>query len=131
MQTFIDTSYFFARLAAHDQWHNKAKRAASAPNLAAVTSSLVVNETASLLQAKGMFSAALTFLSGIRGSAEIRIIHVDPILQAEAWDLFGKWGAMGANVIDCASFAIMRDLSIRKAFTFDQHFRVAGFEILQ
>jgi predicted nucleic acid-binding protein len=77
-----------------------------------------------------MFSAALTFLSGVRSSTDIRIIHVDPTLQSEAWDLFGKWGATGANVIDCASFAIMRDLSIRKAFTFDQHFRVAGFEIL-
>src|SRR6266581_3036109 len=76
MQAFIDTSYFFARLATHDQWHNKAKRAASARNLAAVTSSLVVNETASLLEANEMFSAALTFLSGVRGSAEIRIIHV-------------------------------------------------------
>ena len=131
MQAFIDTSYFFARLVRQDQWHSKAKKAAAAPNLAAVTSTLVINETASLLQAKGMFQAALAFLSGIRGSPEIRIIHVDPALQAEAWDLFGKWGAMGANVIDCASFAIMRDLSIRKAFTFDQHFRAAGFEILR
>ena len=84
-----------------------------------------------MLEAKGMFSAALMFLSGVHGSAEIRIIHVDPTLQAEAWDLFGKWGATGANVIDCASFAIMRDLSIRKAFTFDQHFQTAGFEILR
>ena len=130
MQAFIDTSYFFARLVAHDQWHSKAKRAASA-NLAAVTSSLVLNETASLLQAKGMFPTALTFLAGVRHSEQIRVIHVDPVLQAEAWDLFGKWGATGANVVDCASFAIMRSLSIRRAFTFDHHFQVAGFEILR
>jgi predicted nucleic acid-binding protein len=131
MHAFIDTSYFFARLVQRDQWHSKAKRAAASANLVAVTSSLVVNETASLLQAKGMFSAALTFLRGIRGAPDIRIIYVDPVLQAEAWDLFGKWGQMGANVVDCASFAIMRSLSIRKAFTFDQHFRAAGFETLR
>ncbi|MBI3666788.1 MAG: type II toxin-antitoxin system VapC family toxin [Acidobacteria bacterium] len=130
MQVFIDTSYFFARLVARDQWHHKAKKAVSR-HLAAVTSSLVVNETISLLQAKGMFSAALTFLRGIRDSPDVRIIHVDPVLQAEAWDLFGRWGASGANPVDCASFAIMRSLGIKKAFTFDAHFRTAGFEILR
>jgi predicted nucleic acid-binding protein len=61
MQVSIDTSYFFARLVSRDQWHAKAKRAAAAPNFAAVTSSLVINETAPLLQAKGMFPAALMF----------------------------------------------------------------------
>jgi hypothetical protein len=131
MRAFIDTSYFFARLVSRDQWHAKARKAARATDLVAVTSSLVVNETASLLQAKGMFPAALAFVSGIRSSTDIRVIHVDATLQAEAWDLFGKWGAAGANVVDCASFAIMRSLSIRRAFTFDQHFRAAGFEILR
>jgi len=130
MRVFIDTSYFFARLVKRDQWHKKAKKAATG-RLAAVTSSLVINETISLLQAKGMFSAALTFLRGIRTSQDIRIIPVDPVLQAEAWDLFGRWGASGATAVDCASFAIMRTLAIRKAFTFDQHFHAAGFEILR
>ena len=91
MHAFIDTSYFYARLVQNDQWHKRAQKAAAAPNLVAVTSSLVVSETASLLQAKGKFSAAPTFLRGIRSGSEIRIIHVDPVLQAEAWDLFGKW----------------------------------------
>ncbi len=131
MHAFIDTSYFYARMVQNDQWHRRAKKAAAIPNLVAVTSSLVVNETASLLQAKGRFSAALTFLRGIRSSPDARIIHVDPVLQAEAWDLFGKWGAMGANMVDCSSFAIMRSLSLKKAFTFDEHFRAAGFDILR
>jgi hypothetical protein len=56
---------------------------------------------------------------------------VDPGLLAEAWSLFHKWGGLGATVVDCASFAIMRRLGIRKAFTFDQRFRAAGFEILE
>ena len=131
MHVFIDTSYFFARMVQNDQWHKRAQKAAAILNLVPVTSSLVVSETAALLQAKGKFSDALTFLGRVRSSPEIRIIHVDPVLQAEAWDLFGKWGAIGASVVDCASFAIMRSLSLRKAFTFDEHFRAAGFEILR
>ena len=131
MHVFIDTSYFFARLVERDQWHRKAQRAAATPNLIFITSSLVVSETASLLQAKGMFSTALTFLRNIRVDPRFRIIYVDPVLQSEAWDLFVKLGSTGANVVDCSSFAIMRSFSIKKAFTFDEHFRAAGFEILR
>ena len=129
MLIFIDTSYFFARLVASDQWHQRAKRAAK-PGLRAVTSSLVINETISLLQAKGFFSPALTFLRVIRHSPEVRVIYPDAALQSDAWDLFGKWGGSGANAVDCASFAVMRSLGIKKAFTFDRHFHQAGFEIL-
>ena len=62
-------------------------------------------------QARGFFPAAVTFLK-------------------EAWDLFARWGSAGANAVDCVSFAIMRRLSIEKAFTFDELFRLAGFETL-
>ena len=130
MRVFIDTSYFFARLVVRDQWHEKAMKAVVS-HMDAVTSSVVINETISLLQAKGMLSAALAFLRGVRSSPDIRIIHVDPVLQAEAWNLFRQWGAIGANAVDCASFAVMRSLSIKKAFTFDEHFQEAGFEILR
>ena len=130
MRVFIDTGYFFARLVARDQWHERAKKAVP-PDLEAVTSSLVINETISLLQAKGMFSAALSFLRGIRGRPGVRIVHIDAVLQAKAWELFGRWGATGANAVDCASFAVMESLSIRKAFTFDEHFEIAGFKTLR
>jgi hypothetical protein len=94
------------------------------------TSSLIVNETISLLQARGYFSAALTFLERVRRNEEVQIVHPDPVLQAEAWDLFGRWGSAGANAVDCVSFAMMARLGIRKAFAFDAHFRTAGFETL-
>jgi hypothetical protein len=39
-------------------------------------------------------------------------------------------GPSRANAVDGVSFAIMRKLSIRKAFSFDNHFRSAGFDTL-
>jgi predicted nucleic acid-binding protein len=104
MRVFVDTSYF--------------------------TSSLVVNEVASLLQARSYLSPALTYLEWVRRSDEVQIIHPDAALQAEAWDLFGRWAGGGAKAVDCVSLAIMRQLGIRKAFTFDARFRAPGFEIL-
>jgi len=126
---FIDSGYYIAFLVPRDQWFDVAERAGRG-DFRAVTSSLVVDETASLLQARGLFSTALAWLAAIRKESDTQIIHVDPVLQSEAWDLFHRWGGSGANPIDCASFAIMRRLNIKKAFTFDRHFRTAGFEIL-
>ena len=95
-----------------------------------VTTSLVINETISLLQSRGFLSAALQFLEGIR-RGEAQILYPDAALQREAWDLFGQWVGSGASAVDCVSFAVMKREGIRKAFTFDSHFRAAGFEILE
>jgi predicted nucleic acid-binding protein len=126
---FLDTGYFIAVQVEADQWHGVAVLALHV-GLRLVTSSLVINETIALLQSRRQFSTALDFLRRIRAEPTIEIVYVDPVLQSEAWDLFHRWGGSGANPIDCASFAIMRRLNIKKAFTFDRHFRTAGFEIL-
>ena len=129
-RAFVDTGYFIARLVARDQWHDRATKAARRADTL-VTSAPVVNETISLLQSRGLFSLSLEFLQGIRHNSNLRVIHPDAVLQSHAWDLFSRYGASGANAVDCVSFAIMRDLHIKLAFTFDAHFRTAGFQILR
>lgn len=126
---FVDTGYYIARLMPRDQWRAAALKAVR-PGMNFFTSSLVVNETVSLLQSRGYFSAALEFLDQIRRTEEVQILYPDPVLQAEAWDLFGEYGRSGANAVDCVSFAIMKRMGIRRAFTFDRHFRAPGFEII-
>ena len=130
MTAFVDTSFYIARIMPRDQWHEKALRAVR-PGIAFVTSAFVINETISLLQARGLFSAAIAFLREARLSESVSIIYPDAVMQSDGWDLFARWGPAGANAIDCVSFAVMRKLAIRKAFTFDDHFRAAGFEILR
>ena len=61
MKVFVDTSYYVARVMPRDQWHRAAMGAVQ-PGMTFVTSSLVINETISLLQARGHFSAAVIFL---------------------------------------------------------------------
>ena len=83
------------------------------------------------MQGRGRFSAAIEFLREARASPSVQIVQVDPVIQSEAWDLFARWGGAGANAVDCASFAIMHRFGIRKALTFDAHFRAAGFDMLR
>jgi len=129
MTAFVDSSYYVARIQPHDQWHKQAVRAADSASRF-VTSAPVINETISLLQSRGQLSAALHFLQEIRANPAVEIVYLDPALQSEAWDLFYRWSGSGANPVDCASFAIMRRRGIKKAFTFDKHFKTAGFQIL-
>ncbi len=130
MNVFVDSGYYLARLIPHDQWHRAALRAV-APGMRFFTSSLVINETITLLQRRGFFSASLEFLEQTRSNEDVEVVYPDSALQSTAWDLFGQWGGSGASAVDCVSFAIMKRHGIRKAFTFDDHFRKPGFEILK
>jgi predicted nucleic acid-binding protein len=126
---FADTSYFIARVMTRDQWSVLA-REASIRGERLVTSAPVISETVSLLQRRGYTSGALQFLDEVRNDPDLTIVYLDAPLQSEAWDLFHRYAGSGANAIDCASFAIMRRFAIKTAYTFDQHFRQAGFAIL-
>ena len=130
MTVFVDTSYFIARMQASDQWHAAAV-AADDPTYDLVTSNDVVNETISLLRARGFVSLALDFLREIRAGGDIHVVYVDAGIQAEAWDLYARFAGIGSSGVDCTSFATMRRLGIRQAFTFDKHFRAAGFGIVE
>ncbi len=56
------------------------------------------------------------------------LLYADPAIEKEAWGFFAQNGASGATFSDCISFAVMKMLGLKQAFTFDQHFAAAGFE---
>ncbi len=70
MNAFVDTSYYVARVMPRDKWHAKALRAVR-PRIGFITSALIVNETISLLQARGLFSAAIAFLREARLNKDV------------------------------------------------------------
>ncbi len=48
----------------------------------------------------------------------------------QAWSDYAHGLAGTAGVVDLISFAVMRRLGVVQAFTNDNHFTVAGFEVL-
>lgn len=127
MKAFIDTGFFVAQASERDQHHALAT-GVDLNALQLFTSSAIINETITLLQRRGHFSFALEFLRGVRMNDQIRVVAIDAVIQARAWDRFAQWGAFGADATDCSSFAVMTDIGIRHALCFDAHFRKAGFE---
>jgi len=56
------------------------------------------------------------------------IIKIDEETFREALSIFKE--SRGYSFTDCTSFAVMKKYGITHAFTFDKHFREAGFQAI-
>jgi hypothetical protein len=61
------------------------------------------------------------FIEGLKVSPYVDIVHVDPTLDAQAWQLFTERPDKEWSLVDCASFVVMRQRGILEAFTTDHH----------
>ena len=69
----------------------------------------------------------LLFIDKIKKSKSVRVFWIDEGLFEKALVIFQKSDRKSWSFTDCTSFALMQELSISEAFTFDRHFREAGF----
>lgn len=95
-----------------------------------VTTNLVVAEShAYLLKAMGR-EFALRFLSLLNASPRVDVISSTHEFEGKARNIMTKYQDQDFSFCDAVSFVVMKDLGIRDAFTFDNHFETAGFRIL-
>lgn len=96
---------------------------------ALVTTNYILVELVALLTTRSRASRPqiLALLNTIQHMANVRILHIDPVLDSEAWALLARHPDKRWSLVDAASFVVMRRLSITEAFTTDQHFVQAGF----
>ena len=66
----------------------------------------------------------------IQRSPRAKIIFITPALLGRALELFGSREDKTWGLVDCASFAVMREEGIAEAFTNDRHSAQAGFKNL-
>jgi uncharacterized protein len=92
-----------------------------------LTTDYVVDETATLLLVRHSHAAAVDFLDTIERSEALRLEWIGPDRFHAASALFRKHADKEWSFTDCVSFATMRELRIRDAFTTDHHFKQAGF----
>ena len=68
--------------------------------------------------------------SALLESAAIDVIALDPDQLAAAWREFVRNPDPKLSLCDAASFVVMRDRKLRRAFTLDRRFEAAGFEVV-
>jgi len=146
-RVFVDTGAFVALFARRDRYHDVASRRFT--ELAAgkqwmATTNHVIDEACSWLLHDSGHAVACSFGAYVRQYCDpvvldrparfypprkpILLVHTGPGIESDAWEIFSKYDTSGFSYTDCVSFAVMNALKIRKAFAFDEHFDVAGFE---
>ena len=128
---FLDTVGLLAVWDIGDQWHEAAEAAYGR----IVSARQPVATTSFVLLECGNAAARRTYREDVcilRRTLELRNEAIVPTDDdwTNAWDAYQHGQAGTAGIVDYVSFAVMRRLGIRQAFTNDRHFQESGFETL-
>jgi uncharacterized protein len=130
---FVDTSAWYAIEVEDDVNHEPAckflSKIASGKHGVSVTTDYVLDETLTLLRSRREVASASAFIDKIWRSKSVRVFWVDEGLFERALGIFNKSKDKSWSFTDCTSFALMQELLVSEAFTFDKHFQEAGFQI--
>lgn len=130
---FIDTGAFIARYLEKDEHHTTAIRlwdSIAQSRESCYTSNFILDETLTLLGRWVAPSFAIEKAHLIYSSPLFTILRPDYDIEIRALELFKKYADQKVSFTDCVSFALMKAKKIKKAFSFDQHFQIAGFTLL-
>lgn len=130
---FIDTSGFYSLLVKADSGHSAAAallRRRGEEKKGFVTTDYVLDETATLMKARGYAYLLQSFFDTVFRSAACRIEWTDRERFQQAVILLLNSGDKLWSFTDCLSFCVMKELGLRQALTKDRHFLQAGFEVL-
>ena len=128
---FLDTSALIALAFTGDQNHIDARRTYDQLRFSGmlfVMTYFVFAETMIFLRRRASVQAAIAEGERLMKSPQVLIVGAAPELHATGWQIFKKfqdWKDL--SYTDCLSFALMNQMGITRAFTFDSDFRIFGF----
>lgn len=96
-----------------------------------ITTNLVLIELINSLSSHSCRQNTVQFVSHVQTSPSVTVVVVTEEIYALAWTLYRQRIDKDWGITDCTSFQIMSMLGITQAFTNDQHFKQAGFELIQ
>lgn len=127
---FIDTSAFIALYLADDDFHLEAVRwlKKAEGKVAFWTTNFVLDEVYTFIRSIRGKDASVVFAEYLSTNSEIvKVKRVSLEEEKEAFNLFKRLDLKGLSFTDCTSFAAMKRLGLKQAFSFDKHFKRAGF----
>lgn len=129
---FLDTSAVIALEDVGDRNHAAALSLVAQSRrqgLRFVTSNFILDEAYTWFC--GHYQARMRVADGLLRSPRVTYQRVEPIDEHEALELGRRLRDKDFSFTDLTSFAMMTRLGIRRAFSFDRHFRQFGrFEVL-
>lgn len=132
-EIFVDTSGYYALLVRNDNMNKKAAstfRKAAKEKTRFVTTDYVLDEIATLLNARGHGYLISELFTGIFTSKACRIAWMDQDRFLKTRKFFIKHLDHNWSFTDCFSFVVMKELGLTEALTKDRHFQEAGLHPL-
>jgi len=129
---FIDTGAFLARYIERDQYHHAATehwRTLQNDRRRCFTSNFVLDETITLLARRSTYQFAAERAQNLFESTLLSILRPDGNDELAALALFEQYADQSVSFTDCVSFVLMQKRDIKRAFSFDRHFTIAGFGV--
>jgi len=128
---FVDTGAWIALHNPKDKYHLAAKsffNELKGKFVLFITSDYIIDESITYLRMHVSYAASVTFKNSIDDSRVVKLELITDFIRDQAWDIFLKYTDQVFSFTDCTSFALMKNLGLGKAFTFDNHFYILGFE---
>ena len=127
---FVDAGPWIGLMDPRDQWRNDAEREMAALNQQGrtlVTTNWVMAEAYTGLVDRISRAAIARLRAMVYESSLIKVVRIDEFIEIAAWRKFLRYDDKDVSMTDCTSFAVMEQLGLNMAFTFDEHFRQVGF----
>lgn len=123
---FADTGGWFSLSVPVDPQYPAANRWLTNNRQPILTTDFVVDETLTLLKARGENRRALVLGQQFFSGSIATVYHLTEDDIRAAWQVFARYADKEWSFTDCTSKVIMEKLGITEAFAFDHHFRQFG-----
>ena len=124
--TFVDTGAWYALYVPTDPDHPAADGWLRTNRTPLVTTDYVIDETLTLMRARGQNRRAVEFGLDAFGGVLALVHYVTPADIAAGWAVFHRFADKDWSFTDCTSKVVMEGMGITTAFAFDHHFRQFG-----
>lgn len=123
---FVDTGAWYASLVPTDSNHARAVQWLAANHSPLLTTDYIIDETLTLLRVRGEKKRAQMLGERFFQNrlADIHKISTSDLMLA--WNIFKQFDDKDWSFTDCTSKVVMKQLSIKVAFSFDHHFHQFG-----
>lgn len=123
---FVDTGAWFASVIPTDADYAAASSWFSGNTEPLLTTDYVVDETLTLLRARGQTPRAISLGEEFFRGTLATVYYLTEADIRQSWIIFCQFSDKEWSFTDCTSRAVMDKFRVRQAFAFDHHFRQFG-----
>jgi predicted nucleic acid-binding protein len=133
LSVFVDTGAWIALLDPRDEFHSQARRyfQAIAVRERLITTNYVIQETVTRFVYDDRRAAAYQLRDMVAAGAalgRVSLVWITPELDSAAWEVFHQYDDQSFSFVDCSSIVVSRNTRVDSVFSFDNDFRIAGFD---